>query len=230
MYVSLYLIQINISEPIGTKFCTHLLRGLEETVGYVWAPSISPFPPFRPILSGAGADSCPVDACRRHSAPLLRYIRVLVWRHARWVVQWKRGEVNAMRVCVKMETWWDGMEVTNELNLQLHCSYTNDNVNLSNLRPSFFRFLSTDNTFFHLLNLSRRLARCFANGMTTQCCQPWQSRVCLCRKPLCLYTFFDLLTLFRPFWEMFRERHDNTVIHASHMGNYMLHARESETL
>jgi len=100
--------------------------------------------------------------------------------------------------------------------------------NLSNLRPSFFRSLSTDNTFFHL-NLSRRSARCFANGMTTQCCQPWQSRVCLCRKPLCLYTFFDLLALFRPFWQMFRERHDSTVIHASHMGNCMLHARESET-
>jgi hypothetical protein len=45
-----------------------------------------------------------------------------------------------------------------------------------------------------------------------------------------LYTFFDLLTLFRRFWEMFRERQDNTVIHASHMGKYMLHARESETL
>jgi len=29
---------------------------------------------------------------------------------------------------------------------------------------------------------------------------------------------------------MFRERHDNTVIHASHMDNYMLHARGSETL
>jgi len=29
---------------------------------------------------------------------------------------------------------------------------------------------------------------------------------------------------------MFRERHDNTVIHASHVGNYMLHARGSETL
>jgi hypothetical protein len=28
---------------------------------------------------------------------------------------------------VKMETWWDGMEVTNELNLRLHCSCTNDN-------------------------------------------------------------------------------------------------------
>jgi hypothetical protein len=29
---------------------------------------------------------------------------------------------------------------------------------------------------------------------------------------------------------MFLERHDNTVIHASHMGSNMLHARESETL
>jgi len=29
---------------------------------------------------------------------------------------------------------------------------------------------------------------------------------------------------------MFLKRHDNTVIHASHMGNYMLHARGSETL
>ena len=27
-----------------------------------------------------------------------------------------------------METWWDGKEVTNELHLQLHCIYTNDNV------------------------------------------------------------------------------------------------------
>jgi len=52
--------------------------------------------------------------------------------------------------------------------------------NLSNLRPSFFRSLSTDNTFFSLLNLSRRSARCFANRMTTQCCQSWQSRVFLC--------------------------------------------------
>ena len=29
---------------------------------------------------------------------------------------------------------------------------------------------------------------------------------------------------------MFRKRHNNTVIHASHMGNYMLHAQGSETL
>jgi hypothetical protein len=52
----------------------------------------------------------------------------------------------------------------------------------------------------------------------------------VCRLPLCLYTFFELLNLFLPFWEMFRERHDNTVIHASHMGNYTLHAQGLETL
>jgi len=37
MFVSLYLIQIHISEPIGTKLSTRLPLGLEETVGYVWA-------------------------------------------------------------------------------------------------------------------------------------------------------------------------------------------------
>jgi len=37
---------------------------------------------------------------------------------------------------------------------------------------------------------------------------------CVCRKPQCLHETFDLLNLFRPFWEMFRKRHDNTVIHA----------------
>ena len=75
LFVCLYLIQIHISEPIGTKLCTHLPRGLEETVGQVWAQNISPFPPLRPILSGAGADSCAVAGCRRHTTPLLRYIR-----------------------------------------------------------------------------------------------------------------------------------------------------------
>jgi hypothetical protein len=35
MYVCLYLIQIHISETIGTKLCTRLPRDLEETVGYV---------------------------------------------------------------------------------------------------------------------------------------------------------------------------------------------------
>jgi hypothetical protein len=73
-------------------------------------------------------------------------------------------------------------------------------------------------------------ATCFANGMTTQCWQPSQSRVSLCRQPLCLYTFFDLLNLFRPFREMFSERQDNTVIIASHMGKYMFRTQKSETL
>jgi hypothetical protein len=75
MNVCLYLIQIHISEPTGTKLCTHLLRGLEETVGYVWAHNIPPFPPFLPILLGTGADPRAVDAYRHHTAPLLRYIR-----------------------------------------------------------------------------------------------------------------------------------------------------------
>ena len=35
MNVCLYLIQIHVSEPIGTKLCTRLPLGLEETVGYV---------------------------------------------------------------------------------------------------------------------------------------------------------------------------------------------------
>jgi len=56
----------------------------------------------------------------RYTVLPLRYIRDAVragvsprtWR-TRWVMYWKRGEVNGMRVCVKMETWWDGKEVTN---------------------------------------------------------------------------------------------------------------------
>jgi len=71
LFVCLYLIQIHISEPIGTKLCTHLPCGLEETIGYVWAHNISS---FRAILLGAGAFSCAVDGCRRHTTPLLRYI------------------------------------------------------------------------------------------------------------------------------------------------------------
>jgi hypothetical protein len=77
MNVCLYLIlvQIHISEPIWTKLRTHLLRVLEETVGYVWVHNISPFPLLRRILLGVGADSCTVDGCWRHTAPLLPYIR-----------------------------------------------------------------------------------------------------------------------------------------------------------
>ena len=68
LYKSTFL---NRSEP---NFA-HLPHGLEETIGHVWAHNISPFPPFRPIFSGAGADSCAVAGCRRHTTPPLRYIR-----------------------------------------------------------------------------------------------------------------------------------------------------------
>jgi len=68
------LIQIRISERIGTKLCTRLSLGLEEVVGYVWTHNISTFPPFRSILSGASADSWAEDGCRSQSPPLLRYI------------------------------------------------------------------------------------------------------------------------------------------------------------
>jgi len=106
LYVCLYLIQIHVSEPIGTKLYTHLLRGLEETVGYVWAHNISPSPPLRPILSGVGAESRAVDGCRRHTTPLLCYIRDVaragVTSHAvGCAMKTRRSERNP---CVKMET------------------------------------------------------------------------------------------------------------------------------
>jgi hypothetical protein len=103
MYVCLYLLQIHISAPIGTKLCTRLLRGLEETVGYVWAHNISPFPPLRTILRERVQIRAQYMAA---VATLSRYYvisvmpRVLIWRHGRrWFVQWKRREVNEKRVC-----------------------------------------------------------------------------------------------------------------------------------
>jgi hypothetical protein len=193
-----------------------------------------------------------VGSCHRfeHSrwlpSPLSRYYvisvmpRMLVWRQVRrWVVQWKRGEVNEKRVCVCVCVCvcvWKPDATGRKWLLNCTCNYIAFiqmiTWNLSNLRPSFFRSLSADKFFFFTFSTFPVVpARRFANGMTTQCSQLWESRVCLCRKPLCLYdTFFDLLTLFRRFWEMFRERHDNNVIHVSHTGNYMLHAQGSETL
>jgi hypothetical protein len=50
VFVCLYLIQIHISEPIGTKLCTRLPLGLEETVGYVWARNSGPPWSFRPFF------------------------------------------------------------------------------------------------------------------------------------------------------------------------------------
>jgi hypothetical protein len=68
---------------------------------------------------------------RRHTAPLQCYIHdaaragVTSGMAVGCAMKTRKSEWN---VCVKMENWWDGKEVTNEFHLQLHCIYTNDNV------------------------------------------------------------------------------------------------------
>ena len=75
MNVCLYLIQIHISEPIGTKLRTRLPRGLEETVGYVWAHNIAPSPPFRLLPLRRPALTCANMAPGATGHPPKRYIR-----------------------------------------------------------------------------------------------------------------------------------------------------------
>jgi len=131
MFVCLYLIQIHISEPIGTKLRTHLPSGLAETVEYVWAHNISPFPTFPTYFVGSG---CRSMRSRWLLAPHYPANALYPWCGVCWCDITHGGlcNENAKKwtecVCVKMETWWDGKEVANELNLQLHCIYTNDNV------------------------------------------------------------------------------------------------------
>jgi hypothetical protein len=52
LFVSLYLIEIHISEPIWTTLCTHLLLGLEESVGYVWSEKCLTFSTFLTFFAG----------------------------------------------------------------------------------------------------------------------------------------------------------------------------------
>jgi hypothetical protein len=118
MNVCLYLIQIHISEPIGTKLCTHLPRGLEETVGYEWAHNIPPSPPFRTLPSRGPAWRCAKMADGVTGHPPKRYIRdsgtcscdithtssrgaahSFCASRALWVVRRKRGEENGKHAC-----------------------------------------------------------------------------------------------------------------------------------
>jgi len=164
LFVCLYLIQIHISEPIGTKLCTHLPRGMEETIGHVWAHNISPFPTFPPILSGTGADSRTADGCQHHSTPLLRYIRDAACAGVTsytvgCAMKTRRSERNA---CV----WkWKPDETGRKWLMNCTSNYTAFiqmlTKNLSKLCPSFFRSLSTDNTCFHLLSFSCRSSEMF---------------------------------------------------------------------
>ena len=68
LYKSTFL---NRSEPNFAHVSPLVWR---RSYGMYGPHSISTFPPFRRILSGASADSCAEDGCRRQSPPLLRYI------------------------------------------------------------------------------------------------------------------------------------------------------------
>jgi hypothetical protein len=77
LYVCLYLIQIHISEPIGTKFCTRLPLGLEKTVRYVWARNSWSLRPFGPLFFRGR--SWGQDGCRRDRFLRYPYIRGSSW-------------------------------------------------------------------------------------------------------------------------------------------------------
>ena len=90
LFVCLYLIQIHISEPIGTKLCTRLPLGLEETVGYVWARDSWPLWPFGPfsfrghcrIMGTRWLPAWPFSAI-----PLYPWFQlVFAWLHRHYVV------------------------------------------------------------------------------------------------------------------------------------------------
>jgi hypothetical protein len=91
----LYLIQTHISKPIGTKFCTHLPRCLEETVVYVWAHNISPFPYFRPFCGKRGATNTHKVAA---GAPLPRCCVISVMRH---MMVWRHGRDVRGGLCIE---------------------------------------------------------------------------------------------------------------------------------
>jgi hypothetical protein len=90
MCVCMELTQIHISEPIRTKLCTRLPLGLEESVGYVWAPNSWPLRPFGPFFFGV---HCRIMGTRWLPArpfsaiPLYPWLQlVFVWRHRHDVI------------------------------------------------------------------------------------------------------------------------------------------------
>jgi hypothetical protein len=94
-------------------------------------PQYFTFPTFSTYFVGSG---CQFVHSRWLPAPHCTATALYPWCGACWcdVTHGRLCNENAEKwtecMCVKMETWCDGMEVINELNLQLHCSYTNDNV------------------------------------------------------------------------------------------------------
>ena len=89
-FVCMELIQIHISEPIGTKLCTHLPLGLEETVGYVWTWILDLFDLLGPFSLGG---HCRIMGTRFLPArpfsviPLCPWFQlVFVWCHRHYIV------------------------------------------------------------------------------------------------------------------------------------------------
>jgi hypothetical protein len=88
--------------------------------------------------------------------------------------------------CVKIETWWDGKEVTNELHLQLHCIYTNDNI--KPIEPSFVllfpvygEHISSPSQTFPLFQWDVLLT-----GWQHSAAKP-DSHMCVCVRSPCFY-------------------------------------------
>jgi len=101
--------------------------------GVCMGPQYFTFPTFSAYFVGSGWRF----TCRRWlKAPHYPATALYPWCGVCWcdvthgVLCNENAEKWTECVCVKMETWWDGKEVTNELHLQLlHCIYTNDNIN-----------------------------------------------------------------------------------------------------
>jgi len=112
-----------------TLHTTHPWSGRDRRV--CMGPQYFTFPTFSTYFVGSG---CRFVRSRWLPAPHCTATALHPWCGASWCDVTHGGLCSGNTekwtecVCVKMETWWNGMEVTNELNLQLHCSYTNNNI------------------------------------------------------------------------------------------------------
>jgi hypothetical protein len=136
-------------------------RDLEACMG----PQYFTFPTFSTYFVGSG---CRFLRDRWLLAPHCPATALYPWYDACWcdVMDggWLCNEITGKWMectCVKMETWWDGKELTNEFTWNYIAFIQIITKKLSNLCPSFFHSLSTGNTFFHLLSLSRRSSDTF---------------------------------------------------------------------
>jgi len=127
-------------------------------------PQYFTFPTFSTYFVGSRCRFMHTRWLPAPHSPLLRYIcdaarAGVTSRTVGCAMKTRRSERNA---CV----WkWKPDETGRKWLMNCTCNFIAFiqmiTYNLSNLRPSFFRSLSTDNTFFYLLNLSRRSSEVF---------------------------------------------------------------------